>query len=130
MKKLLNDPERFVPEIEDGVNHVRNFEFLGDAYTSVRLASKGAVVTTATELHWERVEAPPELFELRRRLALDYGKLDYVLDGSNVVLLDVNKTMGATAASTDARVQALRRTRAARRKTGILAALPCRRQGL
>ena len=32
---------------------------------------------------------------MRRRLSLDYGKIDYVMRGSTPIVLDVNKTMGA-----------------------------------
>ena len=105
--------ERFVPERDHEGFHTRMYEFLGDRHTSVRLTSDQPIVGTASHRSWQSVELPPELPRLRRRLGLDYGKLDYVMHGRRPLLLDVNKTMGATAATSDEQVQELRRTRAA-----------------
>lgn len=104
--------ERFVPERDHEGFHTRMYEFLGDRHTSVRLTSDRPIVSTGSHQRWQSVELPPELPKLRRRLGLDYGKLDYVMHGSRPLLLDVNKTMGATADTSDERVQELRRTRA------------------
>src|SRR5437588_9071793 len=48
-----------------------------------------------TTLFRSQVTPSPEVFEVRRRLKLDYGKIDYVMYGSTPIVLDVNKTMGA-----------------------------------
>jgi hypothetical protein len=104
--------ERFVPERQDGLFHTRTFDFLGDNYTSLRLTSNHHVANSSTHHVYEQFEPPAELFELRDRLGIDYGKLDYVLHESEVILLDVNKTMGA-GDGPDAAVQEMRRHRAA-----------------
>jgi hypothetical protein len=88
--------ERFMPELEDGRYHVRTLEVVGDRHTSLRIASDHHVVSDATRVAHEEVEPPPELFELRKRLGLDYGKFDYVVHDGAVTVLDVNKTVGAS----------------------------------
>ena len=35
---------------------------------------------------------PGEVLDVRRRLGLDYGKIDYVIHEGQVVILDVNRT--------------------------------------
>jgi hypothetical protein len=104
--------ERFVPEYEDGRYHVRTLDILGDRHTSLRSASDHHVVTDSTAEEFEPVEPPAELFEIRRRFGVDYGKLDYVVHDSVVTLLDVNKTVGASAAQAGEDLQARRRDRA------------------
>jgi hypothetical protein len=104
--------ERFMPEYEDGRYHVRTLEFVGDRHTSLRLASDHHVVGDATEVSHEQVDPPAELFALRKRMRLDYGKFDYVVHGSTVSVLDVNKTVGASAGIAGEELQELRRHRA------------------
>ena len=87
--------ERFVPERDNGRYHVRLLDFLGDRYTCVRVAAEHHVVGVASQIDYQTVMPPPELFDVRRRLNLDYGKIDYVMRGSTPIVLDVNKTMGA-----------------------------------
>ena len=104
--------EKFLPEVEDGRFHVRTVEFVGDRHTSLRATADYHVVSDATQLEAEPVDAPSELFELRRRLRLDYGKFDYVVHGSTVSVLDVNKTVGASVRMPSGELAALRRHRA------------------
>jgi hypothetical protein len=104
--------ERFVPERDDGRYHVRTLEFVGDRHTSLRASAEHHVVSDETQIDYEQVEPPPALFELRRRLRLDYGKFDYVVHGSTVTVLDVNKTMGASVGIPGDALQAMRRHRA------------------
>jgi hypothetical protein len=50
---------------------------------------------------------------LRRKLDLDYGKIDYLLVDGEPVMIDVNKTIGLTDwLSDDANVESARRERA------------------
>jgi hypothetical protein len=114
--ELLDSPdvivEKFLPEVEHGRFHVRTLEFVGDRHTSLRATADHHVVSDATQLEVEPIEAPPELFELRRRPKLDYGKFDYVVHGSMVSVLDVNKTVGASVSVPSGELAALRRDRA------------------
>ncbi len=41
---------------------------------------------------YELASTPDAIRGLRRRLGIDYGKLDYVVHDGEVVLLDVNRT--------------------------------------
>lgn len=101
----LRDPrlivERFTPEIENGLYHVRIFQFLGDRWTCTRITSPEPVVNGSTTVGIHVVEPHDEIFVWRNRLSIDYGKLDYVVSGGRVVLLDVNKTTGSLSALHD-----------------------------
>jgi hypothetical protein len=101
--------EKFRPEREGGLYHLRIYQFLGDRYSCSRLASSGPVVKAQNSLRIERVEPHPEILAWRKRLGIDYGKLDYVVDDGEVVLLDVNKTTGASRHMADADLPAMRR---------------------
>ena len=61
----------------------------------------------------EHVEPHPLLEEWRRRLHLDYGKMDYVMHEGCPVLLDANKTVGAGGFARGPELEARRRHRAA-----------------
>ena len=105
--------ERFVPERDNGLYHVRLLDFLGNRHTCVRVSAEHHVVGVASQLGYEKVTPPPEVFEVRRRLKLDYGKIDYVMHGTRPVVLDVNKTMGAGNVTAPDDLRAMRRHRAA-----------------
>jgi hypothetical protein len=87
--------EKFLPEKQDEFYHVRVYEFLGDRGQCVRLAGKNPVVKGATCESFEEIEVPGEILGLCNELRLHFGKLDYVVNDGKIVLLDVNKTMGA-----------------------------------
>jgi len=101
--------ERFRPEREDDLYFLRIYQFLGDRYSSLRLASSSPVVKARNSLRVERIEPHPAILAWRKTLGIDYGKLDYVIDDGEVVLLDVNKTTGASRQMADADLPAMRR---------------------
>jgi hypothetical protein len=84
--------ERFRPEVENGLYHTRIYQFLGPHETCARLASEDPIVKTANTVRVEDVEPHPAIVAVRRRFAMDYGKLDYVMHDGRPILLDVNKT--------------------------------------
>lgn len=88
--------ERFLPEVEDGLYHMRMYQFLGDRWTCQRLASNDQVIKAGNSVSAAEVEPHPELGEWRKELRLDFGKLDYVVHDGRPVLLDANKTTGAS----------------------------------
>ncbi len=88
--------ERFLPEFANGHYNVRFCLFLGDAVRGMILKSREPLVTTHNCVSAEDIEPHPAMLEWRRELGLDYGKLDYVLHEGEPVLIDVNKTIGAT----------------------------------
>jgi hypothetical protein len=101
--------ERFRPEREGGLFHLRIYQFLGERYSCSRLASPSPVVKAQNSVRVERIEPHPAILAWRETLGMDYGKLDYVIDDGEVVLLDVNKTTGASRQMADADLAAMRR---------------------
>jgi len=72
------------------------YQFLGDRWRCARLASPHALIKADRSVSVEQIEPHPEVLRWREELNLDYGKLDYVVPDGEPVLLDVNKTTGAT----------------------------------
>jgi hypothetical protein len=106
--------EKFVPEVENGRYHARAFHFFGDRFNCERIASDDPIVTVTdpTRIEREDVEAHPDVFELKKKLKIDFGKIDYVQHDGSVSLLDVNKTPGAYAGAITEATRAARRDRA------------------
>jgi hypothetical protein len=100
--------ERFLPEIERGLYHIRNYQFLGDRETWTRLASRYPIVNDITQISQKNIEPDSEIAGLRHTLGFDYGKLDYVIHNGKTVLLDANKTTGASGVRTP-ELEAMRR---------------------
>ena len=86
--------EKFLPEFVGDRYHIRYYHFLGDKDLTERYQSKEKVVKASTSIGNEIVPTPPELIALRKEWGLDYGKIDYVVRGGNVIVLDVNPTPG------------------------------------
>jgi hypothetical protein len=87
--------ERFLPERENDLYWIRNYQFLGDRETSRRLGSPEPLVKAGNYVVTETIETDPVAKMWRERIGLDYGKIDYVIHEGRHVLLDVNKTTGA-----------------------------------
>lgn len=104
--------EKFRPEIEDGVYYARIYQFLGDRSTCTRVGTSNPVVKAEPGARTESVEPHAEVVAWRRELGIDYGKLDYVVNQGEVVLLDVNKTTGASSYMDDDRRRQMRRYQA------------------
>ena len=87
--------ERFLPEREGDRYFMRHYLCLGDRTRSVRVAgSTPFLKRAACALVDEGLEVPDAVLDLRRRLGLDYGKIDYTIHAGRVVILDVNRTPG------------------------------------
>ena len=84
--------QQFVPEREGARYAVRYAHVLGRREITLRLVSKVPVVKYANAEACEEVESPPELAPLRRRLGLDYGKIDFVMPAGRFIPVDVNPT--------------------------------------
>lgn len=100
--------QKFLPEMEDGLYHVRYYTVLGDRATCFRSASDHPIVKASNRLRVEQIKPHQEIIDIRRRFRLDYGKLDYTVHEGRVVLLDVNKTMGGIPNSEEPATQAVR----------------------
>lgn len=86
--------QKFLPEMEDGLFHVRSFQFLGDYAACVRTASDHPIVKNETAVARMPVPPHPDVVALRERLGFDYGKFDYVVRDGEALVLDLNKTTG------------------------------------
>jgi hypothetical protein len=87
--------QRFLPELEEGLFHVRTYAFLGDWEECQRLASDQPIVKAETKVASAPAPVHPGIRALRRELGFDYGKIDYLLHGEELVVLDLNKTTGS-----------------------------------
>lgn len=86
--------EKFLPEFEEGLYHIRFYNFLGNRGNCMRVASKSPVVHIDHSVKVEQIPFDPRIEKLRRDMHFDYGKFDYVVRGDEVILFDTNKTTG------------------------------------
>ena len=102
--------EQFLPEIENGLYHTRCCQVLGTRRICTRFASTEFVVKGQSSCAMQEVEPHPMVEEWQETYNIDYGKLDYVIYAGEPILLDINKTIGATGRLRDTpETQALRR---------------------
>jgi hypothetical protein len=87
--------QQFVPEREGARYAIRYAYVLGSREITLRLVSSAPVIKGMNADAWDEVESPPELAPLRRRLGLDYGKIDFVMPEGRFIPLDVNPTPAA-----------------------------------
>lgn len=88
--------QRFMPEREGDLFYVRYWSFFGDVGWAARFGSKTPIAkyeTCVTE--HVRIPIPKKLVSLRKEFGLDYGRFDYVEHEGKLIILDVNKTLGA-----------------------------------
>ncbi|MGD1000527.1 MAG: hypothetical protein ABSA67_07490 [Candidatus Brocadiia bacterium] len=90
--------EKFLPEREGDRYFVRVYVCLGSHTQSIRIAdSKPFVKRPAARQVDEGLEVPEPVLDLRRRIGLDYGKIDYTIHEGQVAILDVSLTPGWSA---------------------------------
>jgi len=83
--------ERLMLEREGARCFVRYYSFFGDRHVCLRRSGTDPVVRFDSSLEGA-VPIPDEIVAERRRLGLDYGKLDFVMHDGAPVLLDANPT--------------------------------------
>ncbi len=88
--------EKFLPERDNGNYLTRSLYFLGDSTQCVLWKSPNPIVKRSTATGMELVDANQEFVAMRRKLHFDYGKFDYTVHENVPVLLDINKTIGAS----------------------------------
>jgi hypothetical protein len=86
--------EKFLPEIEQGLYHIRFYNFLGKRGNCMRVASTHPIVHINHAVKIEQIPFDSRIEELRRTNNFDYGKFDYVERDGEIVLFDTNKTTG------------------------------------
>jgi hypothetical protein len=101
--------ERFLPERENDLFHLRMCQVLGDRVICTRVASRVPVIKAGMSVSSQPVEPHPEVEQWRKQFNLDYGKMDYLVHDGRAVLIDVNKTTGASKRVADAPLQEMRR---------------------
>ena len=85
--------ERFLPEREGDEYTLRVWLFFGDQEYGARLFSREPVVKVRSITRYEYLDSVPDsLRAFRRRLGMDFGKIDYVMVDGETVPLDANKT--------------------------------------
>lgn len=91
--------EKFLPERENGLYHVRIYQALGSRWTCMRLSSPHPIIKAHNSISAEEIAPEPEIEQWRRTYHLDFGKIDYVIHNGRTVVLDINKTTGYTPGS-------------------------------
>jgi len=86
--------QKFLPEIENGHYFVRRCFILGERMICYRMGHNDPIVDAGGPDLFTWIEPRPEIIAWKRKVGLDYGTIDYVLNNGEVVVLDVNKTPG------------------------------------
>lgn len=88
----------FEPEEQDGLYALRKWTFLGDFESCSRSLSREPIVKASNRIpgRGEAVDVPEEIRGFRRRLGMDFGKIDFVVRDGRPVVLDVNPTPSVT----------------------------------
>ena len=85
--------EKFLPEVEGNEFVLRIWIFLGEQEYGARLFGLNPIVKVREMTHYEYIDDVPEAIRaVRRKLRMDFGKIDYVMVNGKAVVLDVNKT--------------------------------------
>jgi hypothetical protein len=112
-RAAFDDPnvivEKFRPEFEGGLYHVRLMVFLGNRAICTRLASETPIVNGSSKTHAESVEPDPRVLALAHARGFQYGKFDYVMHEGEPIVLDMNKTVGGPPPTEDPKILAGRR---------------------
>ena len=70
---------------------LRQYYFLGEEHFLGIQTSGAAIIHTGTPSSLEEWAPPEKLLDLRRRLGLDYGRIDFVLVDGKPFVLSVNR---------------------------------------
>lgn len=89
-----NVVQKLMLEKQDGKNVLREYIFLGDLHFENIELSASEIITEDEHVSCLPFTPHPRLLDMRRRLKLDYGKIDYVLVDGVPFIFDANKTLG------------------------------------
>lgn len=85
--------EKFLPEQDGDLFCLRQYIFLGEVEFNTRALSKSMLVKSRGVVRREVLDStPPAVRALRDELGFDYGKFDYVINGGEPIVFDVNRT--------------------------------------
>tara|TARA_R110002049_G_scaffold271131_2_gene448291 strand:- start:1266 stop:2186 length:921 start_codon:yes stop_codon:yes gene_type:complete len=86
--------QKFMVENDGEKNVLREYIFLGDLHYQNIERSDKLIITEDEHVSCEPFEPHPHLLATRRKLGLDYGKIDYTLINGEPFIFDANKTLG------------------------------------
>ena len=86
--------ERFLPDYEDGLFYINYFVFFGGKEFSGRMGAVEPIVKFSNSVTDQTVPVPDVIRECRTKMKADFGRIDYVHDGNDYFVIDVNKTEG------------------------------------
>ncbi len=89
-----NVVQKMFLEKDGGKNVLREYMFLGSLHYENIERSDTEIITEDEHVSCLPFTPHPRLIEVRRRLKLDYGKIDYVMVDGTPFIFDANKTMG------------------------------------
>ncbi|MBY9067512.1 hypothetical protein K1X12_11410 [Hyphomonas sp. WL0036] len=84
--------QKFLPEQNDGRFVLRQYYFLGDRHFLALQTSGAAIIRSAAPLSLEEWTPPQELLDLRARLNLDYGRIDFVQQEGRPFVISVSRS--------------------------------------
>ena len=85
--------DRFMPEREGELYILRLWMFFGDKEYCMKVKGELPLVKSRKLVSVELVDSvPEEVREVRQRLGLDFGKIDFVMHDGKARVFDVNKT--------------------------------------
>ncbi len=98
-EEIWNDPnsvvERFITEKEKNHYCVHSYKFLGNSHEWVKNLSTEPIITSFNTVGRVATDSYPEILAYRKRLGMDYGKIDFCMDSGTPLVIDVNKTPGS-----------------------------------
>jgi hypothetical protein len=86
--------QKFMPETDGDKNILREFIFFGGLYYQNIERSTNLIITEDEHVSCEPFNPHPRLLATRRKLGLDYGKIDFTLINGEPFIFDANKTLG------------------------------------
>ncbi len=99
--------QRFLAETSNGMYAIRRWFFLGERQFAYQAFEHGPLVMGDGHPQWLQLgEVPSELHQLRERMRLEFGKIDYAEVNGEVIVYDVNSAVSADARG-DRRLQTL-----------------------
>ncbi|MBA3067744.1 MAG: hypothetical protein FP825_04580 [Hyphomonas sp.] len=94
-----NIVQKLILEKDGAKNLLREYIFLGDLHYENIERSAAKIITEDEHVSCLPFTPHPRLLNMRHRLKLDYGKIDYVLVDGTPFVFDANKTLGVGAFS-------------------------------
>lgn len=86
--------QKMMLEKDGEKNLLREYMFLDDLHFENVERSASEIITEDEHLSCAPFTPHPRLIDMRRRLGLDYGKIDYVMIAGTPFIFDANKTIG------------------------------------